>query len=155
MQDGLGAAACHKPVDPSGAGMDEGIAQGRRRSTFKGDWEGPSRPTERRSLHLSLRTILPAHSTAWQRATPGFTLRDIPGFALCDILGFTLHDIVIFPPGLTVKLKGPFTRQGAKGVGGVISKILITQVNKLGMLSQQAHAGCFTRDLTSQQREAQ
>jgi hypothetical protein len=49
----------------------------------------------------------------------------------------------------------PFIRQEAKGVGGAISKILITQVNKLGMLSQQAHTGWFTRDLTTQQREAQ
>lgn len=60
-----------------------------------------------------------------------------------------------FLRGLTLKPKVPFTRQEAKGVGGVISKILITRVNKLGMLSQQAHAGCFTRDLTSQQREVQ
>lgn len=51
--------------------------------------------------------------------------------------------------------KVPSTRQEAKGVDAVISKILITRVNKLGTLSQQAHTGLFTRDLTSQQKRGQ
>lgn len=138
MQDGLGVAACHQPVDPSGAGVDEGTAQGRRRSTFKVIGKAPEGPQSRGHTLVS---------------------ENNPFCSLCSQAegnsGFRLRDILLFPTGLTLKLKVPFTRQEAKGVGSVISKILITQVNELGMLSQQAHAGCFTRDLTSQQREAQ
>lgn len=89
------------------------------------------------SLHWCPSTIFFAHSTARQRAALELQL---PYTFLC---------------GLTLKLKVTFTIKAAKGLDVAISKVLITQVNKLGMLPQQAHAGCFTRNLTNRQKEAE
>lgn len=60
---------------------------------------------------------------------------------------------LLYPMWSNPKDEGTFTRREVKGLAMSFPNP-VTQVNKLGMLSQQVHAARFTADLPSQ-RETQ